>query len=382
MSMSEQESAGFSRLVSIIDGDLTTSDHMADFRRDLRSWFDANARDLPWRRTDDPYHIWLSEVILQQTRVDQGTAYYERFVSTFPSVHALAEATLDDVLKAWEGLGYYSRARNLHAAARMIVREFDGRIPRTASELRTLPGVGPYTAAAVASIAFGEEAAVLDGNVIRVISRLTSFAEDVSRSASRRRLQSIADALLDPRHPASHNEAMMELGALICTPSAPACETCPVSTYCSAYAEGNPAAYPKKKKRAPVPHYDISVGVIRDLDDRILIQKRPVDAMLGGLWEFPGGKRKKDEEPAEAAVREIREELGVDVSISGRLDPIEHAYSHFRITLYPFTCLLRDSAQEPSSEHPIKWVSRDELSDYAFPRANRRLIESLLTEHD
>lgn len=361
---------------------LEDPDRVDAFRRDLRTWFKRNARDLPWRRTGDPYRIWLSEIILQQTRVDQGREYYETFVRTFPTVHVLAEAALDDVLKAWEGLGYYSRARNLHAAARMIVDDFGGQLPSSAKELRKLPGVGPYTAAAVASIAFGAKEAVLDGNVIRVIARLISFDEDVTRTASRRRLQAVADALLDPDHPAAHNEAMMELGALICTPSSPACDMCPVRRYCSARAEGLQTAYPHKKKKAPVPHYDIAVGVIRARDDRILIQKRPVDAMLGGLWEFPGGKRKSDEAPADAAVREIREELGVDVAVSGRLDPIEHAYSHFRITLYPFTCILTDSAQEPSSKHPIRWVTRDELADYAFPRANRRLIESLLSQDE
>lgn len=363
-------------------GPLAMPEGRRAFRGDLRAWFQRFARDLPWRRTDDPYRIWLSEIILQQTRVDQGTAYFERFVSRFPTVRDLAEATLDDVLKAWEGLGYYSRARNLHTAARQVVDEFGGLLPESAADLKKLPGVGPYTAAAVASIAFGEPEAVLDGNVIRVISRLGAFRGDVTRSASRRILQSAADALLDIERPAVHNEAMMELGALVCTPSSPDCPVCPVRSFCAAADEGAPEAYPRKRKRAPVPHYDIAVGVIRRRDDRILIQKRPVDAMLGGLWEFPGGKKRPDEEPADAAVREIREELGINVSVDGRLDSIDHAYSHFRITLHPFTCAIDDSSEEPSSSQPIKWVARDELADYAFPRANRRLIESLLTRTD
>jgi A/G-specific adenine glycosylase len=352
------------------------------FRTRLAEWFDREARKLPWRRTDDPYRIWLSEVILQQTRVDQGRAYYDRFVGRFPTVHDLATASLDDVLKTWEGLGYYSRARNLHAAARMVVDHFDGHLPDTVSELKRLPGVGPYTAAAIASIAFGRPAAVLDGNVIRVIARLASFGEDVTRSAARRRLQSAADTLLDAAHPGAHNEAMMELGALICTPTSPACGRCPVSDPCSAFAEGTQESYPVKRRRTPIPHYDIAVGIIRHDDGRVLIQKRPVDAMLGGLWEFPGGKREADEEPEDTVVREIREELGVDVSVDGHLSTLDHAYSHFRITLHAYLCSLNDAGQEPSSPQPIEWVTREALAEYAFPRANRRLIETLISGDD
>ena len=215
------------------------------------------ARDLPWRRTDDPYRIWLSEVMLQQTRVDQARPYYERFVTAYPTVQALAAAPLDDVLLNWEGLGYYSRARNLHKAARKVVDVFGGQIPDTYEAIRTLPGIGPYTAAAVLSIAFGRPHAVLDGNVARVLTRVFTIHDDVKANPTRKNLQALADVLLDPVHPGRFNEAMMELGATICTPRTPSCLTCPIQRVCGAYAAETPEAFPGDQEEtatAPLRH--------------------------------------------------------------------------------------------------------------------------------
>jgi len=349
---------------------------LPDVRDNLLSWFEENQRDLPWRSSNDPYQIWLSEVILQQTRVDQGLPYFQRFLSTYPDVEALAVADLDEILKLWEGLGYYSRARNLHKAAKQVVSEWEGQLPTTYDEWIRLPGVGPYTAAAISSIAFSENRAVLDGNVMRVLSRVFAVESEVSTSQAKRELGHLADMLLSPVHPGSHNEAMMEVGALICLPRNPKCDLCPLGSICVARAQDRIHEFPVKRPSKPVPHYDIAVGIIRDDSNRIFIQRRPEDAMLGGLWEFPGGKKMAEESVEEACRREIREELGIQVAIGKRMETIDHAYSHFRISLHAFECRVLHG-DTPTTTLPSAWVAREQLSDYAFPRANRRLLDEM-----
>ena len=355
-----------------------TSSQKKAFRDDLVAWYEQGKRDMPWRRTDDPYRIWLSEVMLQQTRVDQAQPYYERFTAAFPTVEALAAADLDTVLRLWEGLGYYSRARNLHKAARIVVDTFEGRFPDTYDAIRTLPGVGTYTAAAVLSIAFGLPHAVLDGNVIRVLTRAFVIEDEVNQSGTRKQLQALADALLDPSRPGDFNQAMMELGATLCTPKTPRCPRCPLRSVCGAFAAGTPEAFPVKKKKAPVPHYDIAAGLIFDDKGRLLIQRRPEDKMLGGLWEFPGGKCEPGETLEETCRRELREELGIDVEIEDLFGKVAHAYTHFKITMYAFRCRIRTGTPASQEGLPLRWVPLANLTDYAFPRANRRLIDALL----
>ncbi len=357
--------------------------HVDGFRGELVEWFEANRRPMPWREKGptgkrDPYRVWIAEVMLQQTRVDQVRPYFEHFVDIFPTVEVLAEAELDAVLKSWEGLGYYSRARNLHRAAKQIVEEFGGRIPHDETAIRSLAGIGPYTAAAVLSIAFDKPLAVLDGNVIRVLSRVFAVENDVRSSATKRALQAVADALLDTHRPGVFNEAVMELGATICTPKAPACERCPLRSECAAFAGGNPEAFPVASKKKPIPHYEIAVGVVFDSSGRVLIQKRPEDAMLGGLWEFPGGKREAGESLEETCCRELEEELGIEVEIGGEITQIKHAYSHFSINLHAFDCVLIGGEPVHHAGQPIRWVGLEELTELAFPRANGKLIEVLL----
>lgn len=347
------------------------------FRQNLLAWFSGSARDLPWRRTDDPYRIWVSEVMLQQTRVDQAQPYYERFTEAFPTAAALAEAPRDRVLHLWEGLGYYSRARNLHRAAAMIMERFGGCFPDTYEEIRQLPGVGPYTAAAVLSIAFGHPHAVLDGNVARVLARVFTIEEDVKATRTRKTLQALADHLLPPEQPGPFNEAIMELGATVCTPAAPRCPVCPLQPICGAYAEGEPEAYPVARKRPPRPHYDIAVGLVFNPQGELLIQRRPDHGLLGGLWEFPGGKQEPDETLEAACRRELREELGIEVEVEAPFHRLSHAYTHFKITLHAFRCRIRSGEPVSESDLPLRWVSVAGLDDYAFPRANRRLIERL-----
>ncbi len=362
---------------SLPDALQPTDVHKHLFRTDLIAWYRDVKREMPWRDTDDPYRIWVSEVMLQQTRVDQARPYYERFVEAFPTVEALANAELDDVLHLWEGLGYYSRARYLHRAARQVLDEFGGNVPDTYDAIRELPGIGPYTAAAVLSIAFEKPHGVLDGNVTRVLTRVFAIDEDATKARTKRHLQTLADALIDPEQPGTFNQAVMELGATICTPRSPICERCPVQDGCRAFAAETQADYPVTPESKPIPHHDIAVGLIFNDAGELLIQRRPEDGMLGGLWEFPGGKREDDEELAETCRRELREELGIKVTIDGPFYTLSHAYSHFKITLHAYRCRITDGTPTPELDQPLRWADVDELDDYAFPRANRRLIEEL-----
>ncbi|WP_412067613.1 A/G-specific adenine glycosylase [Rubrivirga sp. IMCC43871] len=363
---------------------VTTADRAA-FSDALPAWFDGARRAMPWREPGpdgrrDPYRVWVSEVMLQQTRVDTATPYFRRFVARFPDVADLAAAPIDDVLKLWEGLGYYSRARNLHRAAGVVVADHGGRIPSDPDAFRALPGVGPYTAAAVLSLSFDTPLAVLDGNVIRVLARVFAIDADARAGRTRAALQRLADDLLDREHPGRWNEAVMELGATLCTPRQPACPRCPLRPICRAAAGGEPEAYPVVSKRKAVPHHTIAAGLVFDAVGRVLIQRRPEDAMLGGLWEFPGGKVEVGESTEEACAREVAEELGIAVEVGRPVAIVEHAYSHFRITMHAFRC--RHLEGEPATEtgEPWAWVSVSELDDYAFPRANRRVIEALRDE--
>ncbi|MEO0560202.1 MAG: A/G-specific adenine glycosylase [Bacteroidota bacterium] len=356
--------------------------HERAFRVELAEWFLRHQREMPWRKTGtdgrrNPYHVWLAEVMLQQTRVDTATPYFLRFIEAFPSIDELAAAPLDDVLKLWEGLGYYSRARNLHRAAQVVVQEHAGGIPDTDEAFRALPGVGPYTSAAVLSLAFGRPLAVLDGNVIRVLARVFALDADVKQGAARKRLQKAMDHLLDPDHPGRFNEAVMELGATVCTPRSPACSRCPLRSTCSAFAAGSPEAYPVSSKAKPVPHHTIVAGLIRDTEGHLLIQRRPEDAMLGGLWEFPGGKAEPGETLPDACQREILEETGLSVQVGEEVGRVKHAYSHFRITMHAFSCVPTGGELTSLTGEPQRWVSPTDLDDYAFPRANRRILDQL-----
>jgi A/G-specific adenine glycosylase len=262
----------------------------AGFSQRLLDWFAFEARDLPWRNDRSPYRVWLAEVMLQQTQVNTVVPYYERFLGRFPTVKALAAAPLEDVLKLWEGLGYYSRARNLHAAARQVVAQHGGQIPDSFEALLALPGVGRYTAGAVASIAFGQNVPAVDGNVRRVLARAFAVREDVSRSSTQRELEALAQRLLPPEQAGVFNEALMELGATVCTPRAPDCDRCPLRDLCRAHAAGEQASLPVKRPRKRTPHYDVAAAVTVGQDGRVLVAQRNADDMLGGLWEFPGGK--------------------------------------------------------------------------------------------
>jgi A/G-specific adenine glycosylase len=347
------------------------------FQTDLLAWYDQNAADLPWRADQDAYRVWLSEIMLQQTQVETVKPYFARFLAAYPSVHDLAAAPLDDVLKLWEGLGYYSRARNLHRAAQTIAREHDGVFPQTVDDLLRLPGIGRYTAGAIASIAFGVAAPVLDGNVIRVFARLTDLDADVTQPAIKEQLWSQAAQWLDTARPGDYNQALMELGRVVCRPRSPACGDCPIRAHCLAYARGTQNQRPVKASKAPTPHYDVTAGLIWNDAGQILIAQRPLEGLLGGLWEFPGGKVEAGETLPQCLQRELREELAIEVEVGELFCVVHHAFTHFRITLHSFSC--RHTAGEPQAlgVHAWAWVTPAELARYSFGKADREVIKQL-----
>ena len=348
----------------------------APWHRRLVDWFRSHRRLLPWRNRPTPYRVWVSEIMLQQTRVETARDYFERFITRFPSPEDLARADSQDVLRVWEGLGYYSRARNLHRAARRVMEKYDGRIPSTRDELLTLPGIGEYTAGAIASIAFGAPEPAVDGNAVRVMARFHALELDSRKNEIRRRVHERLREVLTRNDPGDFNQALMELGALVCKPRSPDCPVCPLRPDCLAFAQGRTQELPIRSPRAAVPRHNVAVGVVWH-ENRLLIARRPADRMLGGLWEFPGGKQEAGEELPHTVRREVREEVGLDVTVGPRLCTVKHAYTHFRVTISAFTCTAEtpDAVAQDAAE--VRWVKLDEMEAYPFPRANRRIIEHI-----
>jgi A/G-specific adenine glycosylase len=346
------------------------------FQTRLVRWFEVHQRPMPWRETNDPYRIWISETMLQQTQVATALEYYQRFVRKFPTLRHLAAAESATVMKAWEGLGYYSRARNLHAAAKEVVRSYGGKIPDAREDLLSLPGIGRYTAGAILSIAHGKREPVLDGNVIRVLSRVFRITENVRLAGTLDRLWRLAESLLPDAGVRAHNEALMELGATVCRPRQPACVECPVAGFCEAFRFSAQNELPVKTPKKPVPHVDVTAGIIWK-KKHFLITLRPPRGMLGGLWEFPGGKVEPGEDLEACLAREIREELGVRIGIGPRLISVKHAYTHFRITLHVFECAYKGGSLRLRGCDDYRWISPEQLDRYAFPGADRKVIRLL-----
>lgn len=346
----------------------------------LLAWIADGRRDLPWRRRRDPYAVWISEIMLQQTQAATVIPYFERWLARFPDVHALAAASLDDVLKAWEGLGYYARARNLYRAAQDIVQKHNGALPADRQALLALPGIGRYTTGAILSLAFGRAEPVLDGNVRRVLCRLYDIAEDPRQPAVERSLWDLATTLVNAA-PAGQagdlNEALMELGALICTPSVAACPTCPLQPHCLAYARDTVSQRPIRGQKAPTPHFDVVAGAIRDETGCYLIVRRPEHGLLGGLWGFPGGALTPDEAPLDGLARTIREQVGIEVLPGVALTRIKHAYTHFRITLHAFAGELLSGQAQPLRCTEVRWVTHEGLASYAFPVTDRKIVAAM-----
>ncbi len=349
-------------------------------RGHLLRWYRQHQRDLPWRGESRPYQVWISEVMLQQTQVVTVIAYYQNFLKQFPTLADLAAAPLADVLKAWEGLGYYARARNLHRAAGEILTRHEGRFPTTYAELRALPGFGEYTAGAVASIAFGEAVPAVDGNVRRVLARLFAIEGDVRQGAAARQLKQIAETLVDPTQPGEWTQTLMELGALVCLPRAPKCLLCPVNTLCRGRLLGLERELPHRPSKRPRPHFNVTAAVIRR-DDYLLIAQRPVEGMLGGLWEFPGGKQEDGETLADCLRREIKEELDLEIAVGQLITKVKHGYTHFKFTLHAFACQLLGGQPRALGAADWRWVTLEEIETFPFPRTDLKIIEALRRQH-
>jgi len=368
--------------------DVQVQDFLTDNREEaqtrLLNWFDHHARDLPWRHDPTPYQVWVSEVMLQQTQVETVRGYYRRFLDRFPTVDDLAAAPQQDVLKLWEGLGYYSRARSLHRAARIVVDQHGGVLPADVTALRRLPGIGPYTSGAIASIAFGIPAPAVDGNVRRVLARVLALP-----SPEQALLEGAVRAWMPADAAGPYTEALMELGATLCSPRAPRCLLCPWHTLCLAQQMGQPEAFPAPKPKKPLPHYDVVAAVtLRSTSQadgvEVLVAQRCQDDMLGGLWEFPGGKLEPGETLPEALVRELREEMGIEVEVGEELIVVKHAYTHFRITLHAlFSTLIRG---EPTCIdcQAFRWASLADVHELPMAVTDRKIaraLESWLAEH-
>lgn len=347
-------------------------------RQQLGAWYDARQRDLPWRRTSDPYAIWVSEVMLQQTQVKTVEPYFHRFLQRFPDVASLARADEQAVLKLWEGLGYYSRARHLRRAAQKVVAEMDGRLPSDWIRMRQLPGVGDYIAAAVLSIAFGRPCAVVDGNVKRVLARLLCLETPVDTPAGHKVYQAEADALLDSRDPGRHNQAMMELGALVCSPQAPRCDQCPLVRFCLCFGRGLTDRYPRRAGRRRVETQQWVAGAVLKAD-RLLLTRRPDQGLLAGLWEFPGGPvaDRPDDLPA-ACVEKIRQLVGLTVASPMAVATVHHAYTHFKLRLTLFLCRHQGGRIRRAGPSACVWVRPDELARFPLHKAVHKALPALI----
>jgi len=343
----------------------------------LLNWFAIHQRDLPWRRSREPYRIWVSEVMLQQTRVETVIPYYERWFSLFPTPEALAAAPEEQVLKAWEGLGYYSRARNLHSAVQEVVARYGGQVPDDPEAVAGLKGVGPYTAGAVLSIAYNRAVPAVDGNVMRVFSRLFLIQDDIMQPATRQGMEALAVSLIPTGQASAFNQALMELGALICSPTSPKCLLCPVAEYCQARAEGLQESLPvKAKAKAPRP-VDVVAGVVMH-EGRVLIARRPPEGLLGGLWEFPGGERPEGLTWEAVAHQVLQERLGLVVELESHLTRVKHVFSHLVWDLRAYTARPAPASPLPPDSETVRWVEPSRLGEYALPVAHQKVAAALL----
>ncbi|MGD2174935.1 MAG: A/G-specific adenine glycosylase [Candidatus Brocadiaceae bacterium] len=346
---------------------------MQEIGRQLVRWYGRNRRSLPWRAQPNAYRVWVSEVMLQQTTVETVVPYFLRWMERFPDVQALAAASRREVLRLWEGMGYYQRARRLLQAARIVVEQHGGRVPTSRAELQELPGVGPYIGDAILSLAFGEDVVAVDANVRRVMMRLGGLRGTGTEAAVRRKVRCLASAGMPMGRSAEYNQALMDFGSAFCRPRRPACGECFLRDDCRAFELGAQEEIPRVLRR-PIRRIQSAVAVFL-CDGRAYLQRRPPDGMFGGMWEFPGGKLEDGETPEAAVVRECREELGAECSPERKLIELTHRYTVFEVRLHAFLCT-------PSAKLPVdeahRWVALEELESYPMPSANRQVVEAIL----
>lgn len=348
-----------------------------DLAARLLRWFDANMRPLPWRETYEPYRVWISEIMLQQTQMERGVAYFEAWMRIFPNIRSVAEAPEEAVLKAWEGLGYYSRARNLHKAAKTVMAEHGGAFPRDLAAIRALPGIGEYTAGAIASIAFNEAAPAVDANVMRIFSRICDIDVPLTHAGVKPFITEAVRSLMPGSSPRLFTQALMELGALVCAKK-PDCAACPLSDFCEANRLGTAAKRPKKKVKPGYTSLEMSTGIVIK-DGLVFIQKRPPYGVWAGLWEFPGGCLEPGETPEETVVREIREETELPVTVREKIAVVKHSYTTCRVTMHGYFCDPQTDAPAPVLHAATegRWVRPEDTAEYAFPSGHRKLLELL-----
>ncbi|MDD5370016.1 MAG: A/G-specific adenine glycosylase, partial [Anaerolineaceae bacterium] len=345
---------------------------MGEFTRRLLAWYARSARSLPWRGHPDPYAVWVSEIMLQQTRVETVIPYFHRWMERFPTIRDLAKAPLQEVLRTWEGLGYYSRARNLWRAAQEVEQKYAGQIPSQRDALQALPGIGRYSAGAIASIVFGQDEPALDGNIRRVLARVFNVDLPARSPNGEARLWGLARENLPPGRAGDYNQAIMDLGSAICTPHAPACLICPVMEVCQARELGIQEQRPVLAAKPAIPHYTVTAAILQRADAEhlgcrtgpFLITRRPAEGLLGGMWEFPGGKQQEGEDLPACLRREILEELGVQIEVGEPIGVYRHAYTHFKVTLHAFCCRLVEGNPQPLEASALAWVSPGELGAY------------------
>lgn len=332
-------------------------EYKEEFRKELVDWFKREKRDLPWRQTTDPYKIWVSEVMLQQTRVDTVIPYYKRFLEKFPTPEVFAYAPQEDILKTWEGLGYYSRVRNLQAGVREVVETYGGVVPDNRVDISKLKGVGPYTAGAVLSIAYGKPEHAVDGNVMRVLSRVLHIYDDIALPKTKKIFEQAVMELIDPNQASSFNQGLMELGALICTPTSPKCLLCPVREYCRAFETGDAAQLPVKSKKIKMKNLLYKVYIARDKEGRYLLEKRGDNGLLANMWQFPMIEIKNEESP----LKQLAERYDIKIK-SEATDVIsfKHVFSHL-------TWSIEAEAVEVDAKNAEKFFSPAQIEDLPMP---------------
>ncbi|MFG6495943.1 A/G-specific adenine glycosylase [Fictibacillus sp. UD] len=350
--------------------------YVKQFQDHLLTWYNDNKRSLPWRENQDPYRVWVSEIMLQQTRVDTVIPYFERFTELFPTLQDLAYADEEKVLKAWEGLGYYSRVRNLQTAVKEVCESYGGKVPNTPKEIAGLKGVGPYTAGAVLSIAYGVPEPAVDGNVMRVLSRILLIEEDISKPKTRVTFEKAVRELISHEDPSSFNQGLMELGAIVCTPKSPACLLCPMRELCRGFESGRQRELPVKLGKTKVRKAKMIAGVLVNDDGRLLIHKRPAEGLLANMWEFPNTEYVGENKKAEISALEsyVEEQLNYEVTAEEKAGYIEHVFSHLKWEIQIWQGKVKCREEDRTLPADWKWVSVDELDAYPFPVSHQKII--------
>jgi A/G-specific adenine glycosylase len=351
---------------------------MNDLQQNLLDWFDKHGRDLPWRKNYQPYHVWISEIMLQQTQMDRVVEYFSRWINKFPDVHSIANASEEEVLKLWEGLGYYSRAKNIIKTSRLLIEMHDGKLPTEYDHLLKLPGIGKYTAGAIMSIAYNREYSIVDANIERVFARLFNIDGPVKEKKAKSYIWQLSDKLIPRGKARMFNQSIMELGALVCIPKNPRCMICPVANKCESLQHGLVAERPVLAEPPKTVFIEMATGILRK-NGKILIQKRKPRGVWANLWEFPGGRLEPGETPEMALIREYAEETELKVNRLEKITTVKHSYTIYRVTLHCYNCSLQGRRSKPvlHGAQEYRWVKPQELSEYAFPAGHRKLIQFL-----